>query len=69
MEAADETNITDIELLPNGRICVFGTSPEVLELLDELQAGLDENLHRRVAVSRRPPAVAGPLNKVRPDNA
>ncbi|HEX4412020.1 MAG TPA: hypothetical protein VH107_00230, partial [Lacipirellulaceae bacterium] len=52
MLAADETNITDIELLPDGRICVFGTSLEVLDLLDELQGGLDESIRRRVEASR-----------------
>lgn len=52
MDATDETNITDIELLPDGRICVFGTSQEVLELLDELQGGCDEPLRRRTIASR-----------------
>jgi hypothetical protein len=52
MNATDETNITDIELLPNGRICVFGTSLEVLDLLDELQGGLDEKIHRRLVAIR-----------------
>jgi hypothetical protein len=51
MNATDETNVTDIELLPDGRICVFGTSLEVLQLLDELQGGLDEKLHRRIEAS------------------
>jgi hypothetical protein len=37
MEAYDETNITEIELLADGRICVFGTSIEVLEVLEQLQ--------------------------------
>jgi hypothetical protein len=52
MLATDETNITEIELLPDGRICVFGTSLEVLDLLDELQGGLDEFVRRRLAASR-----------------
>jgi hypothetical protein len=52
MNAGDETNITDIELLPNGRICVFGTSLQVLDLLDELQGGLDEKIRRRLAATR-----------------
>jgi hypothetical protein len=51
MLASDETNITEIELLPNGRICVFGTSLEVLDVLDELQSGLDENVRRRIEAS------------------
>ena len=41
MNAEDETNITDIEFMPDGRIYVFGTSPEVLEVLDEMQGGQD----------------------------
>lgn len=51
MDATDETNITDIELLLDGRICVFGTSLEVLELLDELQGGCDELVQRRMIAS------------------
>ncbi len=51
MDATDETNITEIELLPDGRICVFGTSLEVLELLDELQGGCDELVRRRMIAS------------------
>lgn len=51
MNATDETNITEIELLPDGRICVFGTSLEVLELLDELQGGCDELVQRRMIAS------------------
>lgn len=48
MDADDETNITDIELLPDGRIYVFGTSVEVLDVLDELQGGQDEIVRRRL---------------------
>jgi hypothetical protein len=52
MHADDETNITDINLLPDGRICVFGTSIEVLELLDELQGGADRNVSSRLEALR-----------------
>ena len=55
MIATDETNITEIELLPDGRICVFGTSLEVLDLLDELQGGLDEKVRRRLEASSNQP--------------
>lgn len=48
MNADDEVNITDIELLPDGRIYVFGTSLEVLEVLDELQNGRDDVVRRRI---------------------
>lgn len=34
--AADETMVTDITLMPDGRVYVFGTSRAVLELLAEL---------------------------------
>jgi hypothetical protein len=47
----DETNITDIELLPDGRIFIFGASSEVLEVLSQLQNTAD-------------PAVAARLEKL-----
>lgn len=47
MNADDETSITEINLLPDGRICVFGSSREVLEILDELELG-DAALAARV---------------------
>lgn len=48
MNADDETNITDIELMPDGRIYVFGTSLEVLAVLDGLQQGRDEDVKHRL---------------------
>jgi len=48
MLADDETNITEIELLMDGRICVFGTSLEVLTVLDALQRGSDIAIQRRM---------------------
>lgn len=48
MNADEETNVTDIELLPDGRICVFGTSAEVLAVLDELQGGKDAAITHRL---------------------
>jgi hypothetical protein len=48
MNAEDETNITEIEILPDGRIYVFGTSLEVLAVLDVLQSGADETVKRRL---------------------
>jgi hypothetical protein len=57
MNADDETNITDIELLPDGRVYVFGASAEVLDVLDQLQSGADpvvtDRLHLQVEM---PPA-------------
>ncbi|MES2789177.1 MAG: hypothetical protein V4719_06110 [Planctomycetota bacterium] len=37
--ADDETAITEISFLPDGRICLFGASREVLELLGRLNLG------------------------------
>jgi hypothetical protein len=53
MNADDETNITDIDLLPDGRICVFGTSIEVLEVLDQLQCGADSTVSGRLGALRQ----------------
>ena len=53
MNADDETNVTEIELLPDGRICVFGTSLEVLELLDGLQCGADGSVSERLDALRK----------------
>ncbi len=39
--ADDETAITEISFLPDGRICLFGASREVLELLGTLNLGDD----------------------------
>ena len=51
MKADDEVNITEIELLPDGRICVFGLSAEVLEVLDRLSAGRDNELTKRLSAA------------------
>jgi hypothetical protein len=50
MQADDETNVTEIELLPDGRICLFGASREVLTVLDELLDGRNEELHQRLQI-------------------
>jgi hypothetical protein len=34
----DETAITEISILPDGRVCVFGASRSVLDALAELDA-------------------------------
>jgi len=52
MNADDETNITDIELLPDGRIYVFGTSLEVLDVLDGMQEGQDAAIKLRLRSHR-----------------
>ena len=49
-----ERDLTEIEILPDGRICVFGTSVQVLEVLNELAAGTDLGLRRRLTATSRP---------------
>ena len=49
-----ERDLTEIEILPDGRICVFGTSVQVLEVLDDLAAGTDSGLRRRLTATLRP---------------
>lgn len=66
MLADDEVNITEIEVLANGRVCVFGTSLEVLELLNALQRGSDAAIMQRIDaisgcsnIERKVPTQAG----------
>jgi hypothetical protein len=61
----DEPPTTEITILPDGRICVFGASRQVLEALD--QAGLSDAALRarleyldRVEPAKRCPAMVGP---------
>lgn len=46
LQADEETPITEISFLPDGRVCVFGMSREVLQVLGELSLG-DPALARR----------------------
>ena len=48
MDADDETNITDLELLPDGRIFIFGASLEVLQILEGIQCSSDGVLSSRL---------------------
>lgn len=45
----DETSVTEITFLPDGRICLFGASREVLQLLMELNLG-DSSLNQRFSM-------------------
>ncbi len=45
--ADDETRITEITIMPDGQIYVFGMSRQVLELLDQLKFG-DRALKQRI---------------------
>jgi hypothetical protein len=42
----EETSMTEISFLPDGRICVFGASIEIVDLLCRLNPG-DESLRTR----------------------
>ncbi len=50
MKADDETDMTDIELLPDGRIFVFGASRQVLELLRGLEGPSQSPTESRLRV-------------------
>lgn len=52
MDANDEANITEIEILPDGRICVFGTSMPVIDVVSSL-AVLDDRLRERLTTIRQ----------------
>lgn len=47
----EETAITEITFLPDGRLCLFGASREILELMGSLQLG-DTSLDSRLAALR-----------------
>jgi hypothetical protein len=48
LNADDETTITEISILPDGRVCVFGASLEVVEVLATLESR-DATARQRVA--------------------
>jgi hypothetical protein len=52
--ASGETNVTDIELTADGRIFVFGTSLEVLDVLNQLRTSQDNELDVRLEQGQRP---------------
>jgi hypothetical protein len=43
----DESSISDIDILPDGRLCVFGASQPLLEALEAVAAG-DPDLRNRI---------------------
>jgi hypothetical protein len=47
----DETTITEISILPDGRVCVFGASGDVLEALAGLESR-DPEICQRIAYAR-----------------
>lgn len=48
----DESNVTDIELTRDGRIFVFGTSLEVLDVLNRLRTRNGEEIAARLSSHR-----------------
>lgn len=60
----EETAITEITFLPDGRLCLFGASREILELMGSLQLG-DTSLDSRLAALRTTQPVL-PVNDRRP---
>ena len=51
VQATDETGVTDIQLMPDGRIYLFGASEQILQLLDDLQLA-DAEVRSRLQVNR-----------------
>lgn len=49
----EETAITEMTFLPDGRICLFGASRELLELLESINLG-DPGLSARLTAMRGP---------------
>lgn len=64
MDADDETNLTEIEILRDGRICIFGMSEAVLAAVHSLRTLEGDRLASRLEALKRceePPALAIPL--------
>jgi hypothetical protein len=59
LHAADESHITEIELLPDGRLCLFGATTEILRFLEELGLG-DPGLRQRLMHAAPEPVGAIP---------
>jgi hypothetical protein len=43
----DDSSISEINILPDGRVCLFGVSQQVLEMLDSISLG-DPALRNRI---------------------
>ena len=65
MQHEDETSMTEITILPDGRICIFGLSREVLEVLDAAELA-DTAVKQRLALLRRTDAPAGIEERMSP---
>jgi hypothetical protein len=47
MNLEDESSISEINILPDGRVCLFGASQQVLEILGSIPLG-DPSLKSRI---------------------
>lgn len=47
MSLEDNSSISEINILPDGRVCLFGASQQVLEVLDAIPLG-DPTLRDRI---------------------
>ena len=43
----DDSAISEISILPDGRVCIFGASEQVLEILDAIPLG-DPSMRSRI---------------------
>ena len=48
IHANDESSLTEIEIMPDGRIFLFGASRKVLEIVDTIQSGRDSSVSLRL---------------------
>jgi hypothetical protein len=48
IHASDESSLTEIEIMPDGRIFLFGASRKVLEVVDTIQSGRDPSVSMRL---------------------
>jgi hypothetical protein len=53
MHVHEESYLTEIELLPDGRICLFGSSVQILALLRDLGLA-DQGVLRRLELAESP---------------
>lgn len=52
MNGEDNGSTSEINILPDGRVCIFGASRQVLEVLDAIPLG-DPGLKGRIECLRR----------------
>lgn len=69
MDAEDETSLTEMELMPDGRIFVFGASGPILEILSQLQAPDDRSVTSRLQGVSPTPSSRAPEVAVAPGNS